>query len=125
MKILIVLLFVILNTSAFARQYIQCAHENSWDRMVINLDGDQSTLFMTSGVHLPDAVNVLKVLNFIDADQNNHYYETTGDVYEEIIISNDFINKALSNFEVIIKIIDTKSNYQREAKVSCFSSIYN
>lgn len=111
--------------SAQARQYIQCASLDSWDRSVINLDGDESTLFMTNGVHLPDSVRVLKDLDFQYADDGHHVYSTSGPVIVETIkIPIEIIDQRSQAFEVEFELRRLSDGYTRSFKQSCFSAIY-
>jgi len=121
---LIIALFT-LSTIASARQYIQCAHPNSWDRAVINLNGDQSTYFMTTGVHDPDEIRVLKTLELsVLGDDFNVYTTSTGPVREEITIATEYIDRALGYFPVSLKLIKLDSGYSQTIQMGCFSSIH-
>tara|TARA_B100001971_G_C18268046_1_gene596747 strand:- start:195625 stop:195999 length:375 start_codon:yes stop_codon:yes gene_type:complete len=122
---LITLLILITNIS-FARQYIQCAHSNSYDRMVINLDGDASTLFLTTGVHDPNELRVLKDLFLVSSGDDFYHYETRdGLVKEEIIIKSEYIDRALGYFVVDFKMTKLDDNYSQTYEVGCFSSLHD
>lgn len=122
MKLKLFAIFVLILNVAHARQYIQCAHPNSWDRAVINLDGDRSTLFMTNGVHLPDEIRVLKKLYFVDVVDDVHVFETKGDVTEKIYLPTENFGRASSFFYVELEL--TKGSYSQTVEMSCFSIIY-
>lgn len=124
MKLLVITLAFF--TFSHARQYIQCAHPQTWDRMVINLDGEESSLFLTNGVHLPDEMRVLKDLYQQSVGDDFHVYETRlGPVKDEVIIETQYIDRALSYFPVQFKMTHIERNYSQSFELSCFSSIYN
>ncbi|MGB0452823.1 MAG: hypothetical protein ACPGJV_03840 [Bacteriovoracaceae bacterium] len=127
MKIMLFAIVTLLSQIAQARQYIQCADKNSWDRSVVNLDGQASTLFMTNGVHLPDneRVEVLKDLFYKETTQTHEIYITAGHrVIETVKVPLSVIGKSTSNFPVEMGHFDTKYNYSRTRVLYCFSSIY-
>lgn len=127
MKSLLLVLAIVLSSSAFARQYIQCGDRTSWDGAVINLDGDNSTLFMTNGVHLPDEdrVDMLKDLQFEIKDATHSTFVTDGTVKDYVKVPNDVIGKYSNSFEVIMGHLNTVTGYTRERIMYCFSAIYN
>ncbi|MEX0799342.1 MAG: hypothetical protein WEB87_04085 [Bacteriovoracaceae bacterium] len=107
------------------RQYIQCAAYDSWDRAVINLDGKNSTLFLTNGVHRPDEVRVLKNLFHIETNDSRALFETRGSkVVDMVRIPLEFLDVRASNFEVVIGHRNMRSGYESERTLSCFSAIY-
>lgn len=114
-------------SSAFARQYIQCGDRTSWDGAVINLNGENSTLFMTNGVHLPDEdrVDMLKDLFFDSQDENHMIYTTEGKIKDFVKVPVEVIGKYSSSFEVIMGHLNTENGYTRERVMYCFSAIYN
>lgn len=122
MKILLITLLI--TTAASARQYIQCSDMNSWDRTVINLDGEESTLFMTTGLQDPDELRVLKELNFVAEDEFVTTYKTDGQIEEIVTIPNEFIGVATSYLEVEITLRNIQSNHEVTKSLGCFSSIY-
>lgn len=119
MKILTLVLFVSL--TAQARQYIQCSSSNiySFDGLVINLNEDQSTLFMTNGVHLPDEdrVDLLMNLNLSSQNQNNYLFKVEDDSILEIPAS--VIGQYSNSFSVYL----IQDSYSQQ--YYCFSAIYN
>lgn len=128
MKSLIIILSIVLSSSAFARQYIQCGDRTSWDGAVINLDGENSTLFMTNGVHLPDEdrVDMLKDLFFKGESSSHAIYETnTGRIKDYVKVPLEIIGKYSSSFEVIMGHLNTENGYTRERVMYCFSALYN
>ncbi len=127
MKSLIIILAITLSSSAFARQYIQCGDRTSWGGAVINLNGENSTLFMTNGVHLPDEdrIDMLKDL-FLDSQDATHMiYTTEGRIKDFVKVPNEVIGKYSSSFEVIVGHLNTENGYTRERVMYCFSAIYN
>ena len=127
-NIFIALTLITLSSSAFARQYIQCGDSNSWDGAVINLNGENSTLFMTNGVHLPDEdrVDMLKSLYFKGEDNSHAIYETDqGKIKDYVKVPLEVIGKYSSSFEVIMGHLNTDSGYTHERVMYCFSAIYN
>ena len=123
MKLLLALL--LLNTTAYGRQYIQCADSNSWDRIVINLDGENSTLFMTTGVHDPDAQNTLKPLKLVEITDTHHYFQTEGEIQESIELSNADFGRASQYFQVHVTRTLVASGESKSKQLGCFSSIYD
>ena len=127
MKIALIALLVTL--SAQARQYMQCAPFNSTstNRMVINLDGADSTLFMTSGLltdwDMEPEIRVLKDLNFDSSDESFHTYSTEGEVVESVKIPSEVIGE-YSNF-FLVEVTHTSETQSRSVEMSCFSSLYN
>lgn len=127
MKLIIISLMLV-SLNSFARQYIQCADNNSWDRAVVNLNGDNSTLFMTNGVHLPDEdrVEVLKKLTFKEKTLSHHIYVTNSlPIIDVVKVPNDFINVYASNFEVVMGHTNTNNGYTSERTMYCFSALYD
>lgn len=128
MKSVILLFSIVLSSSAFARQYIQCGDSTSWDGAVINLDGENSTLFMTNGVHLPDEdrIEMLKDLFFESEDSTHIIYITNeGTIKETVKIPREIIGKYSNGFEVILGHLNTENGYKLEHVMYCFSAIYN
>ena len=123
MKFLLALLITL--STAHARQYIQCADSQSWDRTVINLNGDESTLFMTTGVHDTDALNILKPLKLVEITGTHHYFGTDGVIQEFIELKNEDFGRASQYFEVNFTIKNMNSGESRTKTLGCFSSIYN
>lgn len=122
MKFLALALLLIAGT-AQARQYIQCAHYDTWDRAVINLNGDKSTLFMTSGVHNPDETRVLKKLYFVSNDGRFAAFETRqGEVKEVVYIPSSHIGIASQAFEVTMEM--SSPSHKTSFEMGCFSAIY-
>lgn len=119
------LLCVLFSSAASARQYIQCADTHSWDRAVVNLDGENSSLFMTNGVHIPDEVRVLKKLFWVEEVGDKVKYATNeGKVIEELLIPQDVIGKYSSYFEIQMTLSYRDNSYARTKNMACFSAIY-
>jgi hypothetical protein len=123
MKLLFVLIALTAAT-AHARQYIQCSDAQSWDRMVINLDGDDSTLFMTTGLQDPDALNILKPLKLVDVTSSHHFFKTEGDIQELIQITSSDLGVASQYFDIMITYTNVISGQTSTKQMGCFSSLY-
>lgn len=110
-------------STAHARQYIQCSSADSTDMAVINLDGEDSSLFLTSGVHTPDHMRIIKKLNFVEENATHTIYATDeGEVREVVTIANEYVGRAYNLFELKL----TLMNQSRKADIlmKCFSAIY-
>ena len=126
MKSLFVLFALIISSAAQARQYIQCAEDNTFNRVVINLDGEKSTLFITNGVHFPDEERIVKQLRYIETQNNFAIYGTNeGSTKETIYIPINKLNVASSNFQVTIQVDEMLKSAFYEVDLSCFSSIHS
>jgi hypothetical protein len=126
MKILALLTVITFSLPAFSRIYIQCADSNSWDRAVINLNGDQSTLFMTNGVHLPDEIRVLKDLSLVSESTQELVYETTdGNIKDVVFIPVEDMQSSPNYFMVDLQHTRISSGYSQTRSMSCFSSTHN
>lgn len=127
-NLLIAVIALTFSTLSFGRQYIQCSSLdiNSWDRMVINLNGDKSTLFMTDGVHRDDETRVLKKIQYIETTATHTIYQSQ-DAYsiETVAIPNEYINVYASGFFVDVSLKQVGTNYGMEFQVSCFSALYD
>jgi hypothetical protein len=124
-QILVITLLLFTSSLSHARQYIQCAHDNSWDRVVINLQGEKSTLFMTDGVHNPHEIRILKPLFFVDNDGSVAAYETNqGKVKEVVLIPAAKLGVPSRLFEVIMRMQSHSGDHYAEFKLGCFSAIY-
>ena len=128
MKTMAILIALLCTTAAHARQYIQCAEDYTFNRVVINLDGDNSTIFLTNGVHRPDEQRVIKDLKYITTKDSNVIYSTfEGSSKETILIPEQFINVASNYFQIEMQVeVILKSNFQKyyDMKLSCFSSLH-
>lgn len=124
MKIFLIALSLF--TFTHARQYIQCAHPHTWDRMVINLDGEQSKLFLTTGVHQPDEMRVVKKLSLQTSGEDFSIFVTNeGPVIDEVMIQNEYLNRALRYFTIDFKMTQRGSNYSQSFELGCFSSLHD
>lgn len=125
----LILMALLVSVSAQARQYMQCApmYSNSTDRLVISLDGENSTLFMTSGLmtdwDLDPEIRVLKKLVFTSKGNGFHTYKTQGSVMDVINIPSEAIGEYSSYIEIKVEHISDSNT--RSVEMSCFSSIYN
>lgn len=127
MKTILIFLLFVISVAAHSRQYIQCADNDSWDRVVINLNGDRSTLFMTNGVHLPDEdrVDVLKPLSLAQQDAYETTYKTSqGRILEYVKIPNAMLGVASNYFEISMGHLDQEGRLLHARVMGCFSSVY-
>lgn len=126
MKTILLVALMAISVPAFSRQYIQCGDSDSWDRAVVNLNGDESTLFMTTGVHDPDELRILKDLNFDSETATEVIYRTNdGPVVEYVSIPLEAIGVYSNYLVVTISHTNTSSGYTQSRQMSCFSAIYN
>lgn len=104
--------------NAKARTYIQCAGTAN-DRVVVNLNGNASTLFMTTGVGDPDEVRVLKNIRELRSSEKFVEYVTTDD---EILVTvpRKAVGSIINGFEVILSFVDSDYDYS----LSCFSNVF-
>ena len=104
--------------NAKARTYIQCAGSAN-DRVVVNVDGAASTLFMTTGVGDPDEVRVLKNIRELRVGEKTTEFVTSDD---EIVVSvpNAAIGRIINGFEVVLSFVDSDYDYS----LSCFSNVF-
>jgi hypothetical protein len=127
MKAFFALCALTLSTASFAHQYIQCASldVNSWDRAVINLDGPKSTLFMTTGVHDPNELRILKPISLLSVVGDKTIYQAK-DQYsvETITLPTAIIGQYSSDFLVTIDFDAVSGNVQMSQEMSCYSAIY-
>lgn len=116
--ILALCLLLVVALNADARTYIQCAGAAS-DRVVVNVNGDASTLFMTSGIGDPDEVRVLKNIKELRKNQTHTEFITLDD---EILVTvpNHAIERIVNGFEVALSFLDSDYDYQ----MSCYSNVF-
>lgn len=127
MKIMIIF-GLLLSTSVFARQYIQCADHNNFERAVVNLDGEQSTLFMTNGVHLPDEqrVEILKGLKQVSSNEDVTIFKTSeGNVEDTVTVPTEIIGEYSNYFKVEFTHTRIDSGYSRSREMICYSALYD
>lgn len=120
MKSLILVLTLLLSTSAFARQYIQCATQGS-DVAVVNLLTEQSgTLFLSSGMENPDDERLLVNIELEKVKQGFHTYKVINENGEgSVHVPSSIINKSANNVKVDLTFSEYSFSYL------CFSRIYN
>lgn len=121
-KILLALVFVLASTTSFARQYIQCGTSHSWDRFVINLDGDNSTFFYTNGAHQDDEIRIIKKLIAIDT---NIFQTVDNEIVEVVTVPKEVLGKASDYFNVHLSVTRLSDSYNIEMSLVCFSSIHD
>jgi hypothetical protein len=117
------ILGLMLSTSAFARQYIQCSTTaGSSDVMVVNLqdEGKQSTLFLSSGMQNSDDERLLVNIDFDKVDGNQTIFKVVGEVGSgSVAVPTEVLGKYSNFFIVELNFADYSYPY------SCFSAIYN
>ena len=121
MKIALVL-GLMLSSSAFARQYIQCGMAQGSDVMVVNLQdaGKQSTLFISSGMENPDDERLLLNIEFDKVDGKHTVYKVIGELGDgNVAIPTAAFGKSSNSLAVELNFADLSFTY------SCFSRIYN
>ncbi len=123
MKTIFVLLALTLSFSLSARQYVQCGEEGSASNyIVINLDNEKSTLFLTRGTDLPetDSNRFLYKIKKISENSQFLYLETVNrELPIGIHFPKSYLNVATSKFLVQLQLENELFNYY------CFSSLYN
>ena len=127
MKAMITLLVLLSSQAAFSRQYIQCGEADSWNRMVVNLNNTQSTLFMTNGVHLPDEdrISQLRDLSPVSSDEFSTIYQAEDEnTIERVIIPSEFIGVYANSFYTVLEITKKSNGYTATIEYSCFSALY-
>lgn len=116
---------ILFSFSAFSRQYIQCQVVDSWDGAIINLDGEDSTLFLTTGVHLPDEIRVLKNLAYDSEDEKFVTYVTNeGPTKDSVSIPKSILGKHAQNFSVYFNHSNAEMDIEFGREMICFSAIY-
>lgn len=127
MKILVIFSVVFCTSFAEARQYIQCSQvdSDSTDRTVINLDGDRSTLFMTTGADDPDELRILKSIQLISSDTNETIFQSS-DAYsiETVKIPTEFIGQASNRVTASLSLQAVDGSIRADVDMLCFSAIY-
>lgn len=123
MKILIASLVLLMTSSAFARQYIQCSSldVDYTDVIVVNLQTNEGgTLFMSSGMQNDESDSLLvKIKKGVVENGKVHYTIVDQNETGEVIIDAKDLGKAGTGF-----LIDLAFNSYR-GTYSCFSSLYN
>ena len=126
MKAILLVALLAASLPAFSRQYIQCGSSNSWDRAVVNLNGDQSTLFMTTGLGDPNELRILKDLYFDSETDTDLIYKTNqGPIVDYVSVPKSVIGKYSNYFIVSMTLVNTQSGYSSTREMSCYSAIYN
>lgn len=121
MKSLVLTFVLLLSTSAFARQYIQCSTVDTTDVMVVNLQTSKGgTLFLSSGMQNPEDERILVNIEFDKVQNAHHIFKVVGEVGEgSVAVPSNVINKSSDFFMVDLMFADYNFSY------SCFSRIYN
>lgn len=125
MKVFAIIALIIFSTTSYARQYIQCSEDSTTNRIVINLNDEQSTLFLTNGVHLPDSQRALKNLYYLSTQDHYVLYETDeGNSKETVFIPKDKIGVISNSFKVKLQSELVLKTTVYEVELSCFSNIF-
>ena len=123
MKILIASLVLLVTSSAFARQYIQCStlDIDYTDVIVVNLQTTEGgTLFMSSGMQNDETDRLLVKIKKGQVENGKvHYTIVDQNEAGEVIIDSKDIGKAGNGFFIELAFNSYRGTY------SCFSSIYN
>ena len=123
MKSLVLALALMVSTSSFARQYIQCSipEYDSTDVMVVNLQTETTgTLFLSSGMQNPDDERVLVDIQFEKIENGDHVFKVVHEEAEgRVFIPSFAIGKSVDKVEVDLNFIGYSFTY------SCFARIYN
>ncbi len=116
--ILVLSLLLLVALNAEARTYIQCAGTAN-DRAVVNLDGDKSTLFMTTGVDDPNEIRILKKIKLHLENESRTEFMSED---EELLISvpNKAIGHILSYFKVTLTFLESDYDYS----LTCYSNVF-
>lgn len=113
--------FLALSSTTYARQYIQChtTDTNSTDVMVVNLDNEKSTLFLSSGMQNPEDERVLMKIELKRTDSNYHVFRAINfDKDVEVSVPSEIIGKRVRDFLIDLKFDEYQLTY------SCFSALY-
>ena len=121
MKYFVLAFVLLLSTSAFARQYIQCSMVDTSDVMVVNLQTSKGgTLFLSSGMQNPEDERILVNIEFDKIHNSHHVFKVVGEVGEgSVAIPSRVLGKSSDSFLVDLMFADYNISY------SCFSRIYN
>ena len=76
MKHLVLSILSVISLNTYARQYIQCADYATSNRVVLNLNENKNTLFITDGLEHPDSLRVLKDLYLVNVDEGSHKFKS-------------------------------------------------
>jgi hypothetical protein len=128
MKISLVCALLCLSANAFAHQYIQCASTNiySTDRTVINLDGEKSTLFMTTGLDDPDELRILKSIKFLKNENGKTQWQAKDDLsIETVTLPTSIIGKNSHNFFAELELRAVDGSITVTEDLQCYSAMYN
>ncbi len=121
MKSFVLTFVLLLSTSAFARQYIQCSIVDTSDVMVVNLQNSKGgTLFLSSGMQNPEDERILVNIEFDKIQNNHHVFKVVGEVGEgSVAVPSLLIGKSSDSFLVDMMFANYSFSY------NCFSRIYN
>lgn len=119
---LLILLSLFFTSSVYARQYMQCSG-SEWNNYVINLDGDNSTFFHTTGVHLPGEERTLLPLRLAEQNKTHHkFVAPNAESKFVLLIKNDDIG--VDRNRVIVQVQQASTGVIPDNVLRCFSVIY-
>lgn len=128
MKIALLAAVLSFTPLAHAHQYIQCASTDiySSDRTVINLDGEKSTLFMTTGVNDPNEIRILKSIKFLRTQGDKTLYQSSNhESTETVILPTAIIGKNARNFNVTVELVAADGSLRLDSDLVCYSALYD
>ena len=112
-----------ISSSVYARQYIQCAGAGS-DNYVINLNGENSTFFHTTGVHIPGEERTLMPLELFEQNETHHLFVAYHEQAKYVLsIANDDIDVAKER--LFVKLQSSPGGSIPDRELRCFSAIYD
>ena len=123
MKTMFALLVLMISTSVFARQYIQCSSNdmNTTDVMVVNLQTPKAgTLFLSSGLQNPDDERILVKIAFDRVEKDAYIYKVVDEVGTGYVaVPSNSLGKNSNYLTVLLQFASAKIQF------SCFSRMYN
>lgn len=135
MKKILIALALLFTLDAFSKvQYIQCGLKNQPEStmgVVINLDGIDSTLYITNGFKTVDTVDLVFKKLIKDSETETQEIYRSGEVkihgkentLELVTIDKSDIGVATNYMEVNLKILNFNRDLRQELELSCFSSM--
>ena len=127
-KQLALVITIFLSLETFGRTYIQCRSlTTNDDLMVVNLNNNQSTLFLTNGVHRPDEFRMVKNIFLTKQGETHSIYtsEVINKTKEILEIPHNAIENYNNNFQITLNIEKVDGSISRVMEFSCFNNIFN
>ena len=123
MKTLVLTLALLISSTAFGRQYMQCSSTDTYstDVMVVNLQTTKGgTLFISSGMQNPEDERTLVNIELDKVEEGKHIYKVVNEAREGFVaVPSSVIGKSTDFVTVELSF----NNYQ--FTFSCFAPIYN